>query len=161
MSTTQIELERKFLIAKMPENLSQYKKQEIAQAYIAIDDTLGTATRIRSKDGVYILNTKSPNPDGKGVIETEEFVDKSAYDQALENNVGFVVTKTRHLIPYGDLTIELDVFHNKLEGLVFAEIEFPNETIADEFTPPDWLGKEVTDDKNYANKNLCRNGMPA
>jgi adenylate cyclase len=38
--------------------------------------------------------------------------------------VGRRLEKTRYRIPLGRLTIELDVFHGKLRGLIVAEVEF-------------------------------------
>ena len=42
------------------------------------------------------------------------------------------------------LTIQLDVYRRKLEGLVVAEVEFPDEEAACDFRAPAWLGREVT-----------------
>ena len=49
---------------------------------------------------------------------------------------------------------EIDVFHEKNEGLVLAEIELsaPDQV----FEPPFWLGEEVTDDARYLNVNLAQ-----
>ena len=56
------------------------------------------------------MTTKSPNPHGDGNLETESFVTKEDYEKALEHHLGFVVEKTRYLIPYERHTIELDIF---------------------------------------------------
>ena len=42
-----------------------------------------------------------------------------------------------------------------LAGLLTAEIEFPSEAAARDFSPPPWLGEEVTGDTTYANQNLA------
>ena len=58
-----------------------------------------------------------------------------------------IIRKTRHLVPVGNHTFEVDVFHGDNEGLVIAEIEL---SAADElFERPEWLGKEVTAEKCY------------
>jgi CYTH domain-containing protein len=50
--------------------------------------------------------------------------------------------------------VEVDVFHDKNEGLIIAEIELTSD---DEFfVKPDWLGVEVTGDARYYNANLIR-----
>jgi CYTH domain-containing protein len=48
----------------------------------------------------------------------------------------------------------VDVFHEKNEGLVIAEIELshPEES----FLRPEWLGKEVTGNPLYYNSNLIK-----
>ena len=40
------------------------------------------------------------------------------------------------------------------------EIEFPTEEEANNFQAPEWLGKDVTNDKNYKNQSLAKNGIP-
>jgi CYTH domain-containing protein len=58
------------------------------------------------------------------------------------------------------VTIELDVFRGGLSGLCVAEVEFPSEEEAAAFSPPDWFGREVTDDERFKNKSLARHGRP-
>lgn len=55
------------------------------------------------------------------------------------------INKTRYIIPIeNDLEIELDIFHDKFEGIIFAEVEFKDEKQANEFKVPDWFDKEIT-----------------
>ena len=49
------------------------------------------------------------------------------------------IIKTRYLIPSGRHTFEVDVFHDKNEGLVIAEIELESED--EQFEIPEWLGE--------------------
>ena len=53
-----------------------------------------------------------------------------------------------------DLDVELDVFSGMWDGLVFAEVEFPNEETARQFTPPDWFAGEVTFDGRFHNSYM-------
>ena len=70
------------------------------------------------------------------------------------------MAKTRHVIPHGELEIELDVYLGELDGLAIAEVEFPDEESADAFEAPDWLGQEVTGDERYLNQTLATKGPP-
>ena len=45
-----------------------------------------------------------------------------------------------------------DVFKEKNEGLIIAEIELNSEN--SEYPKPNWLGKEVTGQKKYYNSQL-------
>ena len=66
---------------------------------------------------------------------------------------GRVVSKTRHRVPNGANTIEVDIFDGCLEGLVLAEMELDH---ADQsFEKPDWLGMDVSHDPRYANGALA------
>jgi hypothetical protein len=47
----------------------------------------------------------------------------------------------------------VDEFLGANAPLVTAEIELPDETTVVE--PPDWIGREVTDDHRYKNNNLA------
>ena len=151
-----MEIENKYLIKKMPENLDKYKKKEIEQAYLNRSPVL----RVRKSNDDYILTykIKKTDPSGKGPIVNEEIeapLTKEAYTHLKEKADGNVIVKTRYIIPYTSkkkkYTIELDVFHGKLEGLVFAEVEFESEEDAESFKKPAWFGKDVTADKRYRN----------
>ena len=66
-----------------------------------------------------------------------------------------IIKKYRYKIPIGELMWEVDVFLEKNEGLIVAEVELPYENKIIEF--PDWIGKEVTGDQKYYNSNLIKN----
>ena len=55
-----MEIERKFLVKKLPESLGQYKKREIEQAYLCNDPVV----RVRRDNDEYYLTYKS-----KGFID--------------------------------------------------------------------------------------------
>ena len=59
-----MEIERKFLIKALPENLSSYQKHVIEQAYLCTDPVI----RIRRQDHDYYLTYK-----GKGLLSREEY----------------------------------------------------------------------------------------
>ena len=61
------------------------------------------------------------------------------------------------MIPLTDvLTIELDVFEDKLAPLILAEVEFSDETEANSFVPPSWFGEDVTFSGKYHNSFLSQ-----
>ncbi len=154
-----MEIERKFQIARMPEDLEQYKKKEIEQGYLCIDPVI----RIRKSNDNYILTYKSrigmiERPDEIALTceEVELALTKESYEHLKEKKDGNIIYKTRYLIPLeGGLTAELDVFHKQLEGLQFVEVEFSNEEEAGKFKLPDWFGKDVSFDKRYKNNYLA------
>lgn len=78
---------------------------------------------------------------------------------------GARVEKTRYYIPLVDehghkYTAELDIYKGHLEGLATIEVEFGGREAdasvrADTFKPPEWFGKDVSEDKRYKNRSLA------
>ena len=143
-----MEIERKFLVRRLPEDMDSYPKHHIEQAYLSADPVV----RVRRLDDSYILTCK-----GAGLLTREERempLSAAAYRRLLPKAEGTVIEKDRCRIPCGPYTIELDVFGGALAPLVLAEVEFPTEEEAAAFQRPDWFGEEVTYDPAYTNARL-------
>lgn len=177
-----MEIERKYLIHKLPENLEAYPCHLIEQAYLCTEPVV----RIRRQDNDYILTYK-----GSGLMAREEYnlpLTETAYAHLLAKADGTVITKKRYVLPLKSqtvsatdtarpnpmvrnthavseanlslemnaLNIELDIFSGQWQGLQMAEVEFPNEETARRFQPPAWFGEEVTFDGRYHNSWLSQ-----
>lgn len=149
-----LEIERKFLVKKLPEDLSSYECHTLIQGYLCTSPVV----RVRRENSSYYLTYK-----GSGLLARKEYnlpLDEISFSHLIKKADGNIISKRRYLIPYQDLgktyTIELDVFQPPFEPLVIAEVEFSDESEASLFTPPDWFGKEVTYDPEYHNSNLSR-----
>lgn len=148
-----MEIERKFLIKKdnIPTNIEEYPHNELEQAYIITEPVL----RIRKKNDSFILTYK-----GQGLMVREEVefpLTKKAYEKLLKKAEGNIITKTRYKIPEkNELVIELDIFSGLFEGLYLAEVEFPDEESAFNYIPPEWFGKEVTNETTFHNSTLSQ-----
>ena len=148
-----MEIERKFLPKTLPEDLESYPHHQIVQGYLSTNPVV----RIRRQDDVYILTYK-----GKGAMVREEYnlpLTQEAFEHMLPKVDGRLIEKTRYEIPYEEkYTIELDVFHGVLAPLILAEVEFSSEKEAKAFTPPKWLGEDVTFVPFYHNSYLSKGG---
>ena len=150
---TKLEIERKFLIKRenLPENLEQYPSKAIEQGYLCTEPVV----RIRKSNDNYYLTYKS-----KGLLAREEYnlpLTKEAYEHLKPKADGIVISKVRYVIPEKDgLSIELDVFEAPYEGLLLAEVEFPNEEAAHVYQPPKWFGEDVTYSTEYHNSTLSK-----
>ena len=154
-----MEIERKFLVNKIPENIEHYRKIEIEQGYVSTKPTI----RIRKSDEKYILTVKSKSGvcknEGDPIVnnELETEITEKEYESLKEKLVKRMLRKTRYIIPLEDgLKVELDIFKDRLEGLVFAEIEFTSIEEANSFNKPKWLGRGVSDDRRYRNSEIIR-----
>lgn len=151
------EIERKFLLTELPDNLDEYVRHEIIQGYIAVT-TEGLEVRIRRKGDKYYLTVKSG--EGARRDEAEFEIDKSKFDILWPFTSGKRIEKTRYEIPYKNHIIELDVYSGSLSGLMVAEVEFKSEEDSKRFKAPGWLRREITEDERYKNKNLALRGIP-
>ena len=149
-----MEIERKYLVANLPENLKQYENKKIAQGYLCTNPVV----RIRRSNDEYYLTYK-----GQGLMVREEYnlpLTPEAYEHMSQKIDGLLIEKTRYLIPLSDeLTAELDVFEGSLAPLVLVEVEFETVEAANSFIPPVWVGKDVTEDGRYHNSYLSQHGM--
>ncbi len=130
---------------------------EIEQGYLAIGSE--GEVRVRSKGDRLLLTAKRGS--GLSREEAEVELDRASFDELWPLTEGRRLQKRRHVMPHGDLVIEIDVYGGDLEGLVVAEIEFPSEEEANVFKPPGWLGEEVTGDHRYLNETLATSGVPS
>lgn len=146
-----MEIERKYLIRQIPENLEDYPCRKIEQGYLCTDPVV----RIRRDNEKYELTYKS-----KGLMVREEYnlpLTREAYLHLHSKIDGRLIQKRRYMIPLpGGLTVELDLFDGDLSPLILAEVEFPDEAAAVSFAPPDWFGEDVTFSPKYHNSNLSR-----
>jgi len=85
---------------------------------------------------------------------------KEAYEHMLPKIDGFLIAKTRYLVPLeGGLTAELDIFEKELAPLILVEVEFDTVEAAEAFTPPEWFGEDVTGSGKYHNSYLSQHGL--
>ena len=154
-----MEIERKYLVNSLPEELNRYPHVEIEQCYLCTSPTV----RVRRMGDVYILTIKenlSKGTAGEAIHNREEefFLSAEAYERLKSKCEGQPVLKTRYRVPLeGGFTAELDLFHGHHEGLRLVEVEFPDTAAADSFTPPEWFGEEVSSDRRYRNSWLAFN----
>lgn len=165
-----MEIERKFTVRKLPDNLDSYPFHIIEQAYLNTDPVV----RIRREDDAFYLTYK-----GKGMMAREEYnlpLNKDSYYHLLEKADGNIISKKRYLIPLKNpqftgqnaqppegysLTIELDVFAKPFAPLIMAEVEFGSKIAAETFLPPDWFLEDVTYDPTYHNSYLSKLDLSA
>lgn len=156
MGNPGLEIERKFLVRDRPRELERSVATQIRQGYLAIGED--SEVRVRERDGKMTLTVK--RGDGRTRAEEEIELDADAFERLWPLTDGRRLVKRRHEVPYAGLTVEVDVYAGALDGLMLAEVEFPSEQAADEFEPPAWLGRELTDDARFSSHRLALEGKP-
>lgn len=146
-----MEIERKFLVKTLPEDLENYEKQHIAQGYLSVNPVV----RIRRSNEDYYLTYK-----GKGLMAREEYnlpLNAESFEHMLPKIDGILIDKIRYLIPLDEKhTAELDIFQGQLAPLRLVEVEFERMEDAEAFVAPEWFGDDVTNSGKYHNSNLSR-----
>lgn len=149
-----LEIERKFLVKS-----DRYKEKAsehwiIRQGFLIIDK--GRCLRIREDNtgkGIdYTLCLKISKSD----LTREEYEYKIPQQDGLRllESCSKIIEKERYRVLTGKSFFwDIDEFKGDNEGLVVAEIELPSEEF-DDYESPEWLGKEVTNDKKYLNTSL-------
>jgi CYTH domain-containing protein len=147
-----LEIERKFLVKRLPADLKRFPSALILQGYLATE-LRGAQVRLRKHGQVCSLAFKRRR--GYRREEREIRLTQTQFDALWPGTSGRRLRKTRYEIPWNARIIEIDVYRGMHRGLVVAEVEFPNRGACDRFKPPDWLGREVTGNKRYSNVRLA------
>ncbi len=151
-----IEIERKFLVTSMPDDVDIPAGTRILQGYLALDDQM--EVRIRQYGSQYFLAVK----EGSGLTrrETEIEISDRQFQSLWPSTQGRQLEKLRSRISYGAYRIELDRYLGTLEPLLVAEVEFSSVDESELFVKPDYLGQEVTEEEAYKNSSLAIHGIP-
>jgi adenylate cyclase len=149
-----IEIERKFLVCSEAFKKMAIASHAIAQGYLNSNPERTVRVRIKGDKGFLTIKGKG-NDSGMSRFEWEKEIPFMEAQQLLSLCESGVIEKTRFEVPVGNHLFEVDVFSGENEGLVMAEVELQAET--ETFEQPNWLGKEVTNDKRYYNAYLSKN----
>jgi adenylate cyclase len=146
------EIERKFLVKGEFIHLA-IKEIKILQSYLSIDTD--KTIRLRIADDKAFISIKSRVRNNSIIRDEWEIpVPVSEALEMMKICLPGKIIKTRYLVPFGRHVYEVDVFHDKNEGLIIAELELLSET--EQFEKPEWLGEEVTGKPEYYNANLIK-----
>ena len=149
------EIERKYAVNYLPEDLEITDIIDIEQAFIYKDAK--TVIRIRkicnkksnTIEYIYTVKTKGDIAYHKdstvaNAYEIESYIQEEEFNKLIKNKISSIIRKTRMIIPIeNNLKVEMDIYKDYLQDLITAEIEFPNEDIANTFQKPEWLGEEM------------------
>jgi CYTH domain-containing protein len=147
------EIERKFLVKWLPPSMKRSRRFMIAQGYLSAENG-GRHVRLRKKGRTASLTFKVGR--GNAREEREIRLSPKQFSVLWPATKGRRLRKLRYEVPWKDLIIEIDIYRGTNNGLVVAEVEFPNHAARRRFKPPGWFGREVTGEKRYSNLRLAR-----
>lgn len=154
-SSTEREIEHKYLLRGFPPRAANVDPKDLTQGYVP-GERLHERLRCVRHDGKvkYIRTVKLGS--GLARMEIEEETTEDVFRAMWPLTAGCRIHKERYAVQDGALTWTIDRFIDR--DLVLAEVEVPSSEIAP--SPPEWLAdyivKDVTGDPAYVNLNLAR-----
>lgn len=147
-----MEIERQFLVKKLPALPDTY--EELQQGYVALEPEI----RIRKiGHDCFWLTVKR----GAGLMreEWETAISRQEYENLvarLQPGTKMIEKRRYHIKLEDGFIAELHVHDGHLAGFNYVEVEFPTVEDAKSFVPPDWFGREVTEDARLSYGILAR-----
>lgn len=154
------EIERKFLIDRFPEELPLIKEAVIFQSYISVNPEIRIREYIEESTIYnhfgYRLTIKTDGELTREEVQWE--ILPELYFELLKDVKGKPIFKQyrTYRLPDGHI-LECSIVDAGTENeFMYAEIEFEGELEARKFTPPSYLGKEITFYPEYKMKNYWK-----
>ena len=145
-----IETEHKYLINhELWQQIIPNKSVQIKQAYLLTEPNKTIRIRTAGNAGFITIKGKTI---GASRPEFEYEIPIEEANQLIESFCSELIEKTRYYVVHENRTWEVDVFEGMNVGLIVAEIELDDED--EEYKKPNWVTRNVTDDRRYANSNL-------
>jgi len=149
------EIELTYLPKMLPAGIECALCKEILDIYIPAVAEHPTL-RIRKIGEKYEITKKEPihGTDSSYQLETTIPLSKGEYEE-LSQLEGKRARKTRYGYHEDGIHYEIDIFRDKLTGLVLVDIEFNSLEEKKNFNPPEWCLAEVTQEKFLAGGMVC------
>lgn len=141
------EIERRFFIKSLPDDLTQYPSVEIQQGYLSVSEE--REVRLRKASDCYSLTVKI----GQGLVreEIETTLSEAQFKALWSATLPQRLVKTRYIYPISSHEAHIDIYSEALDGLNIVEIEFESELLSQAFEPPQDFGEEITDFGSFFN----------
>ena len=120
-----IEIEKKFTVKKLPEDIDSFPYHVIEQAYLNVHP----AIRVRREDDIFYMTYKGAHSDKEGEIGQVEYnmpLDEESYRRLASKAEGVLIKKKRYLIPLNEDAFEREYLlsHPDLtEGIKSGEVK--------------------------------------
>jgi CYTH domain-containing protein len=150
-----IELERTYLIKKIPENLKNCRFKEIIDVYFP-KSSIHPKIRLRKNGDKFELTKKEPvNDDDLSELKEQTIIFTEKEFNELNKLEGKRIRKFRYYYEYEERIAEIDVFQDSLKGLILVDFEFSNIEEKNNFLMPDFCLAEVTQEEIFAGGIVC------
>lgn len=156
-----IELELTFLAKRIPNELNDVTPTRVVDIYIP-DTSEHSHLRLRQKGDNYEMTKKKPLQDGDASAQLEQTINLSKQEfEAMAVISQKHVVKDRYRVTLDGREAEVDVFRDKLQGLVVIDFEFatpeekarfiaPADVVLADITQEDFIAGGLLAGKSYA-----------
>lgn len=151
----EIELERTYLVRRLPEELATATVTELLDIYVPLSSE-HPILRIRKRGAKYVITKKHPITGTDSSEQSEETIPLSEDEyRELAQLKGKRLRKNRYTFGESGVTVDVDVFLDDLAGLVTVDFEFISSEAKNNFEMPDWCLADVTQEKLIAGGMLA------
>lgn len=150
-NTSNIEIERKFLVRDDSYKALATHHVRIRQGYLSLGDNCSVRVR-RWDDRGYITIKSRPVKGSFSRYEFEKEITAAEADELLRLALPGQIDKIRWIVPVENFVFEVDEFMGENAGLVVAEVELESENQS--YPHPAFIKEEVTHDSRYLNSQL-------
>jgi len=133
------EIERKFLIKRMPD-LSNFESVIYERYFIFRNDVV--EMRVQKKGEKFEIERKEM-VSGLSAEKTKLVISEPEFEKLKQLGSEAILREGFFVSSNPDVSIK--IYHGKHEGLKKIEVEFSSEAEARAFQIPDWYGEEITD----------------
>lgn len=152
-----LEIERKFLIDGFPIGLTLLKHVEMEQGYLCVEPEIRIHKAVDVNTGQIDVRLTLK---GNGELTRDEIITdikEDFYYDAMGLMGVKAIIKEYRAYKLGPWVLEVaHVDPGSQNAFFYAEIEFPTEQDAKAFTPPKYLGREITFNEDYKMKNYWK-----
>lgn len=142
----EIERERRFLCDGLPPLDGDVRRSLIEDIYYPGKGLrLRKVTRLHNGQLDFKLTQKLQDTDDlRHRVLTTFYLPRETYDFLKQLPGGIALSKTRHHYEETGLAFGVDEFHGALEGLFVFEIEFETDKEMEDYVPPAFAGREIS-----------------
>jgi CYTH domain-containing protein len=151
----EIELERIYLAGVLPSELLQCRSEIISDVYVP-DTAAHAILRLRHKGEAYEITKKTPIDGTDSSRQTEHTIQLTQAEyEALAACSAKSFVKRRFYCEIDGHKAEIDVYQEKLAGLIVIDFEFDSNEELDAFQKPDFCLADVSQDAVTAGGKLA------
>jgi adenylate cyclase len=134
MHLTAQKYKRRFLVPSLKRLPAVEQGTRLSQGFLVRDEL--SEVSVTAVGNRFSLRTDSRQFPGRNEVRVP--ISSRQFDSLWPLTEGRRVEKVRHLTSIGDFLAELDVYEGSLSPLCMATVEFPSESAASDFNPPEY-----------------------